>query len=397
MKIVAFAGETFSSYQNKQYTKPTSIAFLQDAFGVENVVAASPSIKVSNQPESYSTVVSAEQFYTFPHYSSTKQFFISCLTKKGYYKNYINIADRVIQENKGKYFWIRTPSVGSIVFGLRALKLDQKVLHHMCADASNTWRDTKYKGVSKLVAFITSRFIRILLKRICSNKNTINFCTGDVLENFSRKYSNNTYQFVDVMVKKITSESFCNHNKSDSLNLLFVGRMVEDKGVFDLIEVINNLKENISLTFVGDGPDLEKAIDLVELYSLGSKIKFTGQLPHSSLGHVFADADIVTVPSNNNYEGFPRVIMEAWSYHKPVIVSDVGGINAFVKHRVNGLIVTPGCKKELTEAINIIIKDKMLLKDLTIGAKKMVEQSSQKYWVENIKSIINSYCKISKL
>ena len=188
MKIIAFVGETFSSYQNKQYTKPTSIAFLQDAFGVENVVAASPSIKVSNQPESYSTVVSAEQFYTFPHYSSTKQFFISCLTKKGYYKNYINIADRVIKENQGEYFWIRTPSLGSIVFGLRALKADQKVLHHMCADASNTWKDPKYKGLNKLVAFLTSRFIRNLLKRICSHKNTINFCTGDVLETFSRKY-----------------------------------------------------------------------------------------------------------------------------------------------------------------------------------------------------------------
>jgi len=393
MKIIAFVGETFSDYQNKQYTKPTSVAFLQDAFGVENVYATSPSIAVEEQPTSYSTVVDDSKFYAFPHYSSTKQFFLNCLTQRGFYKKYISLADKVIAENKGGFFWIRTPSIGSVVFGLRALKEDQKVLHHMCADASSTWKDTKYKGLQKLFAFVVSRFIRYLLKKICSHKNTTNFCTGDVLENFSLKYSKNTHQFVDVMVKYTDVEESLKKSIDGKLNLLFVGRMVEDKGIFDLIEVVNNLKESIHLTLVGDGPDLQRAEDFSHKLGLEQVIEFTGQLPHASLSSLFHQADLIVVPSNNNYEGFPRVIMEAWSFNKPVIVSDVGGINAFVKHGENGLIVSPGSKVDLNEALSLCLEDSEQLNKMQVGAQKMAKQSTQAYWIAELKDHLNVFKK----
>jgi glycosyltransferase involved in cell wall biosynthesis len=389
MKIIAFVGETFSDYKNKQYTKPTSIAFLQDAFGVVNVCAASPSIKVTDKPESYSTVVDDSNFYTFPRYNSTKQFFINCLTQRGFYSNYVALADKLIKENHGEFFWIRTPSIGSIIFGLRALKADQKVLHHMCADASNTWKDAKYKGVNKVVAFLTSRFIRILLKKICSHKNTINFCTGDVLERFSRKYSKNTYQFVDVMVKNLNVELKFKVQRSEYLNLLFVGRMVEDKGIFDLIEAVKIHLGKVGLTLVGDGPDLNRAKELVGKYSLEKYITFTGQLPHESLGPLFANADLITVPSNNNYEGFPRVIMEAWTYHKPVIVSNVGGINALVENNKNGLIISPGSVSDLTNSIAVCLENSEVFETIKLGAQNMAQVSTQAYWIKKMKEALN--------
>jgi glycosyltransferase involved in cell wall biosynthesis len=394
MKIIAFVGETFSDYQNKKYTKPTSIAFLQDAFGAENVYAASPSIKVTDTPENYSSVVHAGQFYDFPHYSSTKQFMTNCIFKKGYYKNYKNLADDVINKHKGEWFWIRTPSIGSIIFGLRALKANQKVLHHMCADASNTWKDSKYKGVQKFFAFIMSRFVRYLLKKICSNKNTTNFCTGDVLEDFSRKYSTNTHQFVDVMIKDIDSSDFqLNQNDNPIFDLLFLGRMVEDKGILDLIEVVNRLKEKVHLTLVGDGPDLNKAKSIVIQLGLQDSIKFTGQLPHGSLAKLFNQADLITVPSNNNYEGFPRVIMEGWAHNKPVIVSRVGGVMAFVKHNENGLIFEPGNREELHSQISALLTDRLLFDKLRDGAKSMAKISTQQYWLDFLTSVLKKETK----
>jgi glycosyltransferase involved in cell wall biosynthesis len=382
MKIIAFVGETFSDYKNKQYTKPTSIAFLQDTFGIENVYAASPSIKVTDKPESYSSVVDAGQFYAFPHYSSTKQFFINSIFKRGFYKNYLALADKIILENKGEYFWIRTPSIGSIVFGLRALKAKQKVLHHMCADASNTWRDNKYKGLHKVMAFLISRYIRFLLKKICSNENTTNFCTGDVLESFSKKYSpNKTHQFVDVMVKDTKDVKQSEQKSNGLLNILFVGRMVEDKGIFDLIRVVEQLNKRVRLTLVGDGPDLIKAQKLVADLKLNDKINFTGQLAHSALSQLFLSSDVIAVPSNNNYEGFPRVIMEAWSFNKPVIVSNVGGVNAFVKNQVNGLIIKPGSTADLHEALLTCLNDLSMFDAIQQGAKDMAIKSIQSYWI----------------
>lgn len=384
MNVVAFVGETFQQYNNQCFTKPTSVAFLQDAFGKDNVFAASSAVTVEEKPTSYSTEVVSTQFYAFPAYSSTKSFLIRSLFSRGFLKEYIKKSDEVIAKHKGDMFWVRTPSIGSIVFGLRVLKHDQKLLHHMCADASNTWKDAKYKGISKFLAFVTSRFIRVLLKKMCSHPNTINLCTGDVLEAFSKKLSEKTYQFVDVMVKDVdTSQMLCTERTDDRKRLLFVGRMVDDKGIFDLIEVVSSLREYFTLTFVGDGPDLEVAKQRVSQLGIENTIGFTGQLPHSALSELFYRCDLVAVPSNNNYEGFPRVIMEAWSFGKPVVVSNVGGINAFVKDAENGLIIQPGNRAELRKAL-MKCNDSILFDKIRYGASLMAQKSTQIYWIGSL-------------
>ncbi|MCG6280987.1 glycosyltransferase family 4 protein [Vibrio diabolicus] len=390
MKVVAFVGETFQQYENQCFTKPTSVAFLQDTFGEGNVYAASSAINVSERPTSYSTKVQGEKFYAFPSYDSTKSFLVRSLLSKGFLKSYIQKSDEIIAKHQGDLFWIRTPSIGSIVFGLRVLKHEQTLLHHMCADASNTWKDAKYKGVSKLLAFITSRFLRVLLKKICGHPKTINFCTGDVLERFSKQYSSNTFQFVDVMIKSVDTSNFSRTKRKDNRKkLLFVGRMVEDKGIFDLIDALDELKENYTLTFVGDGPDFSKAKQTVAQKKLDDTIQFTGQLPHSALAELFYSTDLVVVPSNNNYEGFPRVIMEAWSFNKPVIVSNVGGINAFVKNNENGLIIGPGNVSELKQAL-MACRDDSCYQELCIGARGMANKSLQSYWINLLKKKVIS-------
>ncbi|AYO21202.1 glycosyltransferase [Vibrio owensii] len=389
-KIVAFCGETFFKSDNvdgSYVAKPTSAAFLQDAFGEDNVYVVSPFFDKTISGK-FSTEIKKEFFYKAPNYSSTKDFFINSVKQPVFLKNYIAFCDDIISQHRGDYFWIRTPSIGSIIFGLRALRQEEIVLHHMCADPSNTWKDTKYRGVDKTLAFLTSRFIRILLKRICSNPNTINLCTGDVLENYSRRYSKNTFQFVDVMIKESkTKKVLFEKDNDERMKLLFVGRMVEDKGIFDLIDVIFELKNNYKLKFVGDGPDFEKAREKVRLLGLEDSIEFTGQLPHKSLSEVFSNSDLIVVPSNNNYEGFPRVIMEAWSFNKPVVVSNVGGINAFVKDMDNGLIIKGGDKEDLKNALLKLV-DVELYQQVCLGATKMEKKSTQKFWIDSLKKNI---------
>ncbi|WP_432462977.1 glycosyltransferase [Agarivorans sp. QJM3NY_33] len=391
--IVAFCGETFFKGEfnkNTYVAKPTSAAFLQDIFGQNNIYVVSP-FTDEVLSGGISSVVDESFFYEAPYYSSTKDFFVKLLLKPSFYREFVSFCDEIISIHKGSYFWVRTPSIGSIFFGLRVLQHDQTLLHHMCADASSTWKDAKYKGLNKLLAYITSRYLRFLLARICSHPNAINFCTGDVLENFSRKYSAKTHQFVDVMVKSVDVSGLKPYQKMPGkLNLLFVGRMVDDKGIFDLIKVLKQLKENVSLTFVGDGPDLEKAKLLSDSEGLSDVITFTGQLPHSELAAVFHKSDLITVPSNNNYEGFPRVIMEAWSFHKPVIVSNVGGINAFVKDGENGIIIQPGQVDQLRQALVECLNDENYER-ICEGAKKIADKSFQAYWIHMLKDKLGGY------
>lgn len=389
MKIVAFVGETFELHEGSYYAKPTSAAFLQDTIGNDSVFVCSPSKKAEAKPTSYSTVVDESHFYPFPSYSSTKDFAIKSIFNRNYIKQYKATADKVIAEHSGAYFWLRTPSIGSIIFGLQALKAGEKVLHHMCANASNTWRDPKYTLPEKVFGFLFSRYLRFKLSQICKHDNTINLCTGDVLESFSRKYSpKNTHQFVDLMAKRPQLNSEGKVDNSGILNLLFVGRIVEDKGVFDLISVVEQLQDKVKLTIIGDGPDLEIAQQKVKALNLEDNIQFTGQLPHQALSEYFDRASVIVVPSNNHYEGFPRVIMEGWAHKKPVIVSQVGGVKAFVKNAENGLIFTPGNQSELLMAIESLLNDSELLNTLENGAEKMAKYSNQAYWVEYLKNIL---------
>ncbi|KHM50114.1 hypothetical protein PL71_06550 [Pseudoalteromonas distincta] len=388
MKIVAFVGETFDSYNGNYYTKQTSAAFLQDAIGTESVYVCSPVKKVASLPLSYSTEVNESHFYPFPSYSSTKDFAIKSLFQRGYIKSYKLNADKVIAEHSGAYFWIRSPSMGSLLFGIQALNAGEKVLHHMCADSSSTWKDPKYSFSEKVFGFLFSKYLRIKLKKICEHKNTINLCTGDVLETFSAKYSpKNTYQFVDLMAKKPGNIAPTLKRKT-LFKMLFLGRIVKDKGVFDLIQVANQLKEKVELTIIGDGADLDEAKQLVDSLSLQETVTFTGLLPNSELSEYYNQTDVVVVPSNNHYEGFPRVIMEGWAFNKPVIVSNTGGVKAFVKHNVNGLIFSPGNMQELSDSVNKLATDEVLYSQLQAEAKKMSVYSSQHYWIDFLKSLI---------
>ncbi|MGO2374023.1 MAG: glycosyltransferase family 4 protein [Pseudoalteromonas prydzensis] len=390
MKIIAFVGETFQKFNGVCYTKPTSAAFLQDTIGKENVYVCSPCKDVEEKPTDFSTEVDESQFYSFPAYSSTKDFAIKAVFKRGYLKQYQEAADLIIKKHPGEYFWIRTPSIGSVVFGLQALNAGEKVIHHMCADASNTWRDTKYSLPEKVVGYLLSRFIRRKLSQICQYKNTINVCTGDVLEKFSLKYSpNKTYQFVDVMVKQ-PNISMTTYKKDKQLSLLFVGRIVEDKGIFDLIKVASEFSGNVKVKIVGGGPDLDQAKALVNTFNMQEHIVFTGQLQHKELSQLYCESDAVVVPSNNFYEGFPRVIMEGWSHHKPVIVSQVGGVKAFVNHKENGLIFTPGSQVELRSHISALLSDEMLYEKIKSGAVVMSEKSTQVYWINVLSALLKS-------
>lgn len=388
MKIVAFVGEPFDSYNGNYYTKQTSAAFLQDAIGTESVYVCSPVKEVDSLPLSYSTEVNESHFYPFPSYSSTKDFAIKGLFQRGYIKSYKLNADKVIAEHSGAYFWIRSPSMGSLLFGIQALKAGEKVLHHMCADSSSTWKDPKYSFPEKILGFLFSKYLSIKLKKICAHKNTVNLCTGDVLERFSAKYSpKNTYQFVDLMAKK--PKNIHQPVKTNNLfKMLFLGRIVEDKGVFDLIEVARQLKDKVQVTIIGDGVDLNEAKQLVDSLSLQETVTFTGLLPNSELSEYYNQTDVVVAPSNNHYEGFPRVIMEGWAFNKPVIVSNTGGVKAFVKHNVNGLIFTPGSQKELYEVVNKLLSDERLYTELQTEAKKMAVYSSQDYWANFLNTLL---------
>ncbi|MFP3235163.1 MAG: glycosyltransferase family 4 protein [Nitrososphaeria archaeon] len=125
--------------------------------------------------------------------------------------------------------------------------------------------------------------------------------------------------------------------------VLFVGRMVHEKGVSVLVDAaLELLRRRWDLKFVlaGDGPLRPVLQRRVEEAGLARKFYFLGFVSDEELAELYAAADVAAFPST--YEPFGIVALEAMSMGRPVVVSDVGGFSEVVEHGVSGLKV-PCC------------------------------------------------------
>ena len=96
-----------------------------------------------------------------------------------------------------------------------------------------------------------------------------------------------------------------------------------------------NAGKNIKVTFVGDGPDFNKATRVADELQLGESVVFLGA--RTDVAELLPNFDVFLLLSN--WEGFPISIIEAMRAGLPVVASDVGGVEEAVQNGVNGYLV----------------------------------------------------------
>lgn len=148
------------------------------------------------------------------------------------------------------------------------------------------------------------------------------------------------------------------HIKKDKkFKIIFVGRIVRQKGLkylIDAIKIVHNKYPDVKLVIIGIGPEKEKLQKNSPLY-----IQFK-VLDEKDLAQEMLSSHLFILPSL--YEGSPIVLFEAWGAKLPIIATRVGGIPDFVKDGVNGHLVAPKDSKALASAIVKIINNKNLAK-----------------------------------
>jgi glycogen(starch) synthase len=144
--------------------------------------------------------------------------------------------------------------------------------------------------------------------------------------------------------------------KGDRIRCLAVARLVERKGLGELIQAFASLpRGRYELEIVGDGPDERMLRELAERLGVAHEILFRGPLDREGVARRYRAADLFTLPSSA--EAFGNVFAEALASGLPVIGSDVGGIPELIEHGVNGLLVTPGNPQTLAQAIQYLADD----------------------------------------
>lgn len=108
-------------------------------------------------------------------------------------------------------------------------------------------------------------------------------------------------------------------------NLLFIGTLIESKGIGDVMRAVAVLVaegSNLTLTYAGGGEADKFAALAVEL-GIAARVRYLGTVAHSEVVPLMRAADLIVVPSRHDYpEGFPMTIYEALSSRTPLIVSD---------------------------------------------------------------------------
>ena len=155
--------------------------------------------------------------------------------------------------------------------------------------------------------------------------------------------------------------------------LLFLGRIYEQKGIYDLLEAFSKLKNEFSdirLSICGDG-ELDKINKFIVENNLTSNIKCYGWVSGKEKEKLLTKSSIFLLPSYN--EGMPMSILEAMAYKNIVITTNVGGIPEIIKNNENGIMIAPGNKEQLYIKIKDIIKDKNKKEEISENARRLIE------------------------
>ncbi len=149
----------------------------------------------------------------------------------------------------------------------------------------------------------------------------------------------------------------------EPVHLLFVGRLVERKGVEILVRALEMVRRTVPahLTIVGEGawkPTIEAVITECRL---AEHVTMAGRVPTQQLRSKYEAADVFVLPAvvdaKGDTEGLGVVLMEALSLERPVIASEVGGIVDIVTHGETGWLVPPGDRAALAEQILQVAAD----------------------------------------
>jgi glycosyltransferase involved in cell wall biosynthesis len=174
----------------------------------------------------------------------------------------------------------------------------------------------------------------------------------------------------------------------DDFVFVFVGRIVGDKGINELIVAFRKIVEeyqNVQLLLVGN---FERELDPLlpeteEFIRKSDKIKWVGWV--DDVRPYFGISDCLTFPSYR--EGFPNVVMQAGAMGLYSIVSDINGCNEIIQERVNGMIVPPKDANALYVAMKYALEHKDELAKAKSTYRQLVQDRFQRafIWEELLK------------
>lgn len=229
-----------------------------------------------------------------------------------------------------------------------------------------------YRTFSKWI-FNNSHHVLTLSKQSKKEIERLGVSSGKIVV-FTYWVDLNKFRPIENAKKRLGWKSKC--------SVLYVGRLVEEKGILILLESLKSWNKDINLAIVGIGP-LEKKVS--EFQSSNTNLKYYGGVQNGKLPLYYSAADIVIIPSIHE-EGFGRVILESLACGTPVIAANRGAIPEAMDDSVGRLIDISA--NTISKTVNDLYTSPRTLERLS---RKIRNYALKRFSSENLNIIIKTY------
>ncbi len=195
------------------------------------------------------------------------------------------------------------------------------------------------------------------------------------------------YNWIDVKIYEKAIKT--TENPSKTLEILFLGWLEDFKGIYELVEAVEELKEknlDFHLTIGGNGTQLQNLKEKVKANNLEQYVTIAGWLKGEQKFEALQRADIFVLPSYN--EGFPNALLEAMCAAKACIATDVGAVSDILNEET-GYIIPIKNSAILAKKMALLIENQELRDKFSNNAlQKATEQHSIDYAISKFKTIL---------
>lgn len=268
-----------------------------------------------------------------------------------------------IIRNKYDFLHIHLPNPMMVIM-LFLFRKNEKIIIHWHTDILS------YDFLKFLFKPFEYWILKNSYKIIVTSKNYLDSSTE--LTHFKKKtsiISPTTYDLDKIKIKKVPN--FFKKKKKDKKIILFVGRLVKYKGLYQFLQNINLLSDDCIFVIVGKGPEKIKLNTLIKNINLEKKVIFIERLKFSEYVYLLKKSFLFVLPSLTRQEAFGMVLIEALSVGLPIINFNIegSGVNFVNKNNLTGFNIELLNYEEFFNKINMLLLDKKIYRTLRKNSK----------------------------
>ncbi len=250
------------------------------------------------------------------------------------------------------------------------------------------WRDNVYLLVARLLGrkvvyqvhggalpedfFAGNRLLTALLRRVLEQPDVLLLLAQVELNAYRRFVPGQRLEVIPNAIDVSATKSLT-AKPAGSLHLVYLGRIVKDKGVFEIVETLAVLAgqgRKLRLTIGGNGPDEERLRARVSTLGLDERVEFIGPVFGMDKDCLWNAAHVFVFPTYR--EGLPYALLEAMAAGAVPITTKVGAIPDVMQDGGHGLFVEPRSTVDLARAIARLDDDRVLLARMAEAGQKRV-------------------------